>query len=105
MSDAEPEFKGPLSGHGLRFEGRVSNYFGMGSGEGRGRCSCGAESSVLPTTAARQRWHRKHNQVLYIHDNGRVCVGFVTNIEDTSWDDIDDLIAAGWKLVREAPRG
>lgn len=54
------EFKGQLKGHGLRFEGRVNGYFGMGSGPGKGRCSCGAESETLPTTAARQRWHRQH---------------------------------------------
>lgn len=56
-------------GHELRNEGRVFRigeryYASLGSGErngpGSARCSCGAESPSLPTTAARQRWHRQH---------------------------------------------
>lgn len=27
---------------------------------GRGLCSCGATSSVLPSTGQRKRWHRDH---------------------------------------------
>lgn len=52
--------KGYLKGHGLRNEGRVRSWCGWGSGPGRARCSCGEESSTLPTTASRQRWHREH---------------------------------------------
>lgn len=50
-----------VKGHTLPLEGRVMNWRGPGSGPGRGRCSCGATSEEeLPTTAARQRWHREH---------------------------------------------
>lgn len=60
MANTTPPFKGQLAGHGLRMEGRVNKYHGWGSGEGRARCYCGEESPTLPTTAARQRWHREH---------------------------------------------
>lgn len=49
-----------LPGHTLPYEGRVKSYFGLGNGPGRAKCSCGAESSALESTAARQRWHRQH---------------------------------------------
>lgn len=50
-----------VAGHGLRYEGRTHNaYRGLGNGVGTGKCECGAESPDLPTTAARQRWHKEH---------------------------------------------
>ena len=49
-----------LKGHGLFAEGRVLAGYGWGSGPGRGKCSCGALSETLPSTAARQRWHKEH---------------------------------------------
>lgn len=50
-----------VKGHTLPFEGRVRSVYRYGSGPGHGRCSCGAASAdMLPSTAARQRWHRQH---------------------------------------------
>lgn len=31
---------------------------------GRALCECGAESPVLPSTAARKRWHREHKDAI-----------------------------------------
>lgn len=44
----------------------------LGTGPGKGRCSCGVTSEwELPTTAARQRWHRIHKgDVLAARKNG-----------------------------------
>lgn len=54
-----------VKGHTLPFEGRVYGYLGLASGPGLGRCSCGVTSGKqLPTTAARQRWHREHKQAV-----------------------------------------
>lgn len=53
-----------VPGHTLWHEGRILTYHGWGSGEGKGLCSCGEQSPALPTTAARQRWHREHKQAV-----------------------------------------
>jgi hypothetical protein len=65
-----------LAGHGLPYEGRaLDEHRPIGRGlwgshrpgfwssslpVGRTRCECGEWSPVLPTTAARKRWHREH---------------------------------------------
>ncbi len=53
-----------LSGHDLRFEGRgvdpVTRV--LHNGAGHARCECGQWSPVLPTTAARKRWHRDEHK-------------------------------------------
>lgn len=65
-----------LLGHGLLREGRAFEavtpdpwrpvpYMGRafrytGEAEGRAVCSCGDCSEVLPSTAARKRWHEEH---------------------------------------------
>lgn len=54
-----------VRGHALRYEGRVLSTGGwVKSGPGPGRCECGAISPELPSTAARQRWHRDHKQAV-----------------------------------------
>lgn len=53
-----------LAGHGLLHEGwpfigtkiRATNN----TGPGMGKCECGAMSEMVPTRAARKRWHRDH---------------------------------------------
>jgi len=52
-----------LSGHTLPLEGRVQlagRLIGDGNGEGRAVCSCTDYSPLLPSTRARQQWHREH---------------------------------------------
>jgi hypothetical protein len=54
-----------VPGHTLPWEGRVSDYtayWGVRGGSGRTHCSCGEQSPELPSTAARQRWHREHKE-------------------------------------------
>ena len=51
-----------VSGHTLFAEGRVRSGYGLHSGGGSTTCSCGARSPELPSTAARQRWHRLHKE-------------------------------------------
>jgi len=54
-----------LVGHGLRDEGRVKDPAGrLWNCEGSTRCECGERSPVLPTTAARKRWHREHKDAV-----------------------------------------
>jgi hypothetical protein len=56
-----------LADHELPWEGRVEDslaYWGVRHGEGTTSCSCGEQSPVLPTTAARQRWHREHKDAI-----------------------------------------
>lgn len=65
-----------LSGHELQYEGapyrlegrravRIdSSYYATRAGEGRGLCSCGAYSKVLPSAAARKRWHAEHKDAV-----------------------------------------
>jgi hypothetical protein len=77
----------PVKGHGLRGEGlafvQEPAYFGGPSGprmvfdqKGQGLCHCGAWSPILPTTAARRRWHREHKQaVLDERGPAATCVG------------------------------
>lgn len=54
-----------VAGHSLRCEGAVFDERGQLSGgrvvrtgPGRAKCECGVLSEVLPSTAARRRWHR-----------------------------------------------
>lgn len=51
-----------VPGHHLPFEGKTKAQWMYRSGVASGstKCSCGVESPVLPTIAARQRWHREH---------------------------------------------
>jgi hypothetical protein len=55
-----------LAGHGLQAEGKPYTIAGSElirvqcGRHGRGLCSCGAASEVLPTDAARKRWHAAH---------------------------------------------
>jgi hypothetical protein len=51
-----------VKGHALEAEGRRRCCFSYGGGYGKGHCSCGLSSPDLPSTAARQRWHRAHKQ-------------------------------------------
>lgn len=64
----------PVKGHGLQGEGlafvdescppwnpRPRLVYDQ---EGRGLCGCGEWSPVLPSTAARKRWHREHKQAV-----------------------------------------
>lgn len=55
-----------VKGHGLQWEGKTRDQWMYGSGitAGVGHCSCGGRSPELPTTAARQRWHKKHKQAI-----------------------------------------
>ncbi len=56
-----------VAGHALPWEGRVVDrwaYGGLGNGGGPARCSCGEKSPHLPSTAARQRWHRQHKEAV-----------------------------------------
>lgn len=53
-----------VTGHTLRYEGRVPGAHWPGNGEGQCLCSCGERSVNLPSTAARQRWHKKHKQAV-----------------------------------------
>lgn len=65
--------KTQLRGHGLLCEGRpfavwvtgaeVPTFLGP-SGDGVGLCSCGAHSDVVPTNAARRRWHNEHKDAI-----------------------------------------
>lgn len=54
-----------IPGHTLRFEGWAYDQHGEpfsgrnSPAEGRAKCSCGALSEVLPSTAARKRWHKE----------------------------------------------
>lgn len=54
-----------VSGHALRNEGAA--YYDNGSqisygdrSVGRAKCECGEMSEVLPSGAARRRWHAQH---------------------------------------------
>ena len=49
-----------VKGHTLFNEGELFYELGKLNRSGNGECSCGAISEVLPSTAARQRWHREH---------------------------------------------
>lgn len=52
-----------VPGHGLQFEGRAYDddaRWVLYGKTGRGLCSCGELSPVLPSIAARKRWHREH---------------------------------------------
>ncbi|GAA2347487.1 hypothetical protein [Dactylosporangium salmoneum] len=56
-----------VAGHGLLREGAIYDENGhlphgavVRSGPGRGKCECGSLSEVLPSTAARRRWHADH---------------------------------------------
>ncbi len=52
-----------VAGHALLGEGAPyseSNQRDWYGKVGRGRCECGERSGVLPTTAARKRWHAEH---------------------------------------------
>lgn len=49
-----------VKGHTLKWEGYLRVYGGFRNGEGKAHCSCGWESEVLPSTAARKRAHRRH---------------------------------------------
>lgn len=51
-----------VSGHTLPREGQLRVAAGVRGRNGGGftKCSCGEESPVLNSTAARQRWHRQH---------------------------------------------
>lgn len=55
-----------LRGHALQHEGRAcepaNDRFGLEltrQSEGVAICECGVASPTLPSTAARQRWHRE----------------------------------------------
>lgn len=45
------------------FGGKVV-YVDYDARTGRALCECGAESPVLPSTAARKRWHREHKDAI-----------------------------------------
>ncbi len=49
-----------VKGHSLLFEGKTPGAIRWTGGEGPGKCSCGVLSPSLPTTGARQRWHKEH---------------------------------------------
>lgn len=57
-----------LKGHIMGDEGCARGDDGMilwdAKGPGRGKCSCGALSEILPTRAARKRWHREHKDAI-----------------------------------------
>jgi hypothetical protein len=51
-----------LAGHALLHEGAAHDYVGLrivygDRSTGRAKCECGAMSEVLPSGAARRRWH------------------------------------------------
>jgi hypothetical protein len=58
-----------VPGHALRFEGRFWRDGRPCNDEGQGRCACGQVSPILPSTAARQRWHREHKQAVLAETN------------------------------------
>lgn len=56
-----------VAGHALLREGAVYDNNGhlpyglvIRSGPGRAKCECGELSEVLPSGAARRRWHKVH---------------------------------------------
>jgi hypothetical protein len=54
-----------VKGHALIREGWPHDSFGQAYyntavSQGKAKCSCGTLSGYLPSTAARQRWHRVH---------------------------------------------
>lgn len=57
-----------IVGHGLQREGAAHDAFGFFLGrevrEGFGLCACGALSSLLPSIAARKRWHKEHKEAI-----------------------------------------
>lgn len=54
-------FNTRVEGHSLRYEGRYWNGLAYASGGmAYGMCSCGKRSELLPSAAARKRWHREH---------------------------------------------
>ncbi len=56
-----------VPGHMLRDSGRIWVGWPLlrySYGPGYGVCSCGERSPDLPSTAARQRWHRQHKEAL-----------------------------------------
>ena len=59
-----------LDGHWLWWEGAPHDHRGgrIGwngtGGVGSAKCSCGELSPVLPSGAARKRWHREHKAAL-----------------------------------------
>jgi hypothetical protein len=61
-----PKANARVAGHTLRAEGAPFDEAGAGpmyhyEGKvGRAKCSCGALSEMLPTNAARRRWHADH---------------------------------------------
>ena len=63
-----------LPGHGLQYEGRACIPDGEGgfilastksNYAGRALCSCGEQSDILPSDAARKRWHRAHKEAVH----------------------------------------
>lgn len=70
-----------IRGHALQYEGRAAEPDSIGpswpllrltyKSEGVAYCECGAQSPVLPSTAARQRWHRNiHKAEVREQSNG-----------------------------------
>lgn len=51
-----------VPGHTLPFEGKTKAQWMYSSRVASGvtKCSCGEQSPMLPTTAARRRWHLTH---------------------------------------------
>lgn len=63
-----------VKGHELRSEGQAynitTNWQGKtgirytGAFTGMALCACGSTSELLPSDAARKRWHREHKQAV-----------------------------------------
>ena len=70
-----------VKGHTLRYEGRVWAYTRIGSGPGRAVCSCGWESEMLESTAARQRAHRRHKMDLLEAARDKIARSLQTSLE------------------------
>ncbi len=62
-----------VRGHGLRREGRAYDAQGCYTGRNTGHavCECGIVSDELPSTAARQRWHREVHKAAIAADQRR----------------------------------
>lgn len=53
-----------VQGHSLPNEGCIYSGGFRQRGEGSTKCQCGATSPVLPSDAARKRWHANHKASL-----------------------------------------
>lgn len=61
LYEGRPVWRKPTAGvHGHEVGGGTHWWLANPAGTGIGVCRCGATSPVLPSNAARKRWHAEH---------------------------------------------